>query len=1063
MVAGRLLVFAALLFIFCYAMGGLSGGNAVINSKRYLRGRGQVLLAVEESVNKLKVSGKVKKTKDSDANDSLKTETSGACLASVEDIKSSLYVPHQTLDILDVEPTAISSIKAKYSFRGIIITEALFESSSDSKGSKSLTSKPKKKATKRKVIAKSEDDKNENEFEAIDTDTNIDSDSDSDTDTDTDSNITSHNSESIVEDSDSRVYTAIVPIYLTNTTMPTSPLVSLSQYTCVRKAVQLAIYAAISQKDVPLLVSMPAITAVPKTVTSTSLRRGLSAYDREAEFMVRVNITTVTDKSILESVLTTLYERIHIAPGTKDLVNNIGLSDQIRSFAAGDDLKNGAIGIASTVACSTTPCTVLTFSNVPTTQPTVQVIDVAPGIPTEQPISSPTPLPGFPTCIPSHLPTSKPSSKPSVSPGSIVNSMSLSQQCEEYEQEHFHSALWGLYGAHYTGDMSTDSIGNSIDSGDNVAVPKDPQFYRVWLILLLVVWVVCSLYIAWKCYIGYASCEKSLRELFPCLLDPSQPQAGAERQLHETKRRYQFWQVVVASIIIICRIVYIALVLDLTEIQRNSSFFCVEMSPYLDAGEKFGSNLFYLMYGLYAPFLLTSVVLRQKVVQCVQIHISPRIESTSYVAISKLGLLSMFVAICCVVILFATFAMSQNVIDGVEKDINTKDTSTVAATSAEFDSGWAAIRHWGVFTQALCGAFGFCFQLAVLSTHTQPEGNMRNGQDGKLRRSFASHASTVVDPSNVSAMDDRNHQAQPIEISISSKPQSRSRSTSSSEGLHQRISSSSTMGSQATKESDDSDDMESNNMKAAGSGGNGKSKSRIKEISNNININKNSNDVESFGHGTAFAPPPIVQDGTVWAALTATCLICFITSIPSITTGSWFGSFILYSSLQRMFELITVCACLRFIHVHRSHIRKRFFEEVERSNVVFTRDDEVPPSPPRPSVKANFSNYDNFNSSYFNRQQQQQHQQHQRQERSASKWKTHNEDSIPAPNPISVVSAHQKYAAAEREGRVSNVSIVSSSNDVVEEDQEKTLEMVIVPVPGSDNDTSKSHEDEVFL
>ena len=137
----------------------------------------------------------------------------------------------------------------------------------------------------------------------------------------------SHNSESIVEDSDSRVYTAIVPIYLTNTTMPTSPLVSLSQYTCVRKAVQLAIYAAISQKDVPLLVSMPAITAVPKTVTSTSLRRGLSAYDREAEFMVRVNITTVTDKSILESVLTTLYERIHIAPGTKDLVNNIGLSD----------------------------------------------------------------------------------------------------------------------------------------------------------------------------------------------------------------------------------------------------------------------------------------------------------------------------------------------------------------------------------------------------------------------------------------------------------------------------------------------------------------------------------------------------------------------------------------------------------------------------------------------------------------------------------------------------------------------------------------------------------------
>jgi len=537
--------------------------------------------------------------------------------------------------------------------------------------------------------------------------------------------------------------------------------------------------------------------------------------------------------------------------------------------------------------------------------------------------------------------------------------------------DNFSSALWGLYGANYELTQDNDSDAAAKTS----KLSQTTSFYGVWLSLLLAGWCVVGLYVVWKVCIGYAACGANWQALKEGFSRPAEIAWFAP----PSKSARQFMAICVISVMVFVRIVYLSLVMSLTKTQQYSSFTCVELSPYVIGGEKFvRTGMFFVLYGLYAPLLLLAVLLRKGIVDAVAqqigiVLVKPMSAAGSGARSSRvltppmrpavriISIVGAFVASSSIVALFIAYFSGT-----APADMN----GSIEEDAAE-DGPWSEVRHWSLITQILCSCTALVVQLYLPHPQAASAPNSNAAFDTKLARQYESYAANVPDPSHVSrthaAMDHQRarslnetetRRAETRATAIQRADRQRSRSSSPStalnqpreEGLRQRNNTSSTSSSRentADSEEDGTHQDSSNNGKAkkfvAGSGRTIErgSKNSVPETqvyeqqqpgggSTLHPVHNHRYDISNLNVMASYPPPPRINDQLSWHVMAVTCCVTIVTAIPDVTTSSWFGSFVLYSSLQRVLELMTACCCLRYVEVERSYLRRRFLTQCEQ-------------------------------------------------------------------------------------------------------------------------------------
>ena len=136
--------------------------------------------------------------------------------------------------------------------------------------------------------------------------------------------------------------------------------------------------------------------------------------------------------------------------------------------------------------------------------------------------------------------------------------------------------------------------------------------------------------------------------------------------------------------------------------------------------------------------------------------------------------------------------------------------------------------------------------------------------------------------------------------------------------------------------------------------------------------------------------------------LSCTCCVALLTAIPGIATGSFFGSFVLYSSLQRCLELLVIYASLRYVHVQRSYSRRAFMREAQRIEFITLPESSrhkthTVDSTSTLHLRAAFPSVDTYGASEQNRQ-------------NLREFRT-SIDEIPPPSPVSSLPRNDSYSS----------------------------------------------------
>ena len=732
------------------------------------------------------------------------------------------------------------------------------------------------------------------------------------------------------------MWVANVTFFLGNTTLE----LLYSQCMCERKAIQLAIHNVTSSAGQLKYVSLPTLALLTEN--------GETFGSRKAIYRVHLRISSLISRSSLELVVVTLARSLTSPRPAPDNA----ITAAIRNNANDALLSKGAKSITKSFVCSSpSQCAVITSG--------------------------------------SALPTAVPTQEP------LIVGLSLKEQCEQFVTERFASAFWGLYGANYeVSYYSGNDIADAGVSGLQASrLSQKPSFYSVWLAILLSGWCIVACYVLWKLCIGYAALRTNWQACSKACVGPS--------RIHlfqaPSKAARQLMQICVVSIIVGCRVTYLSLVMTLTATQEYSSFSCIELSPFMTNGDRFpGTGVFFLLHGLYSPLLLLAVLLRAGLVYAVAEQVGmlladpsqdPRANNSGQLRVRLVTVVAALVAVSCLLILFIMYAQ-------------TKSHDTGSYESAQSDNDIENLRHWSLVLQLVCSTTTIGVQLLLPKpAHISPE----SGLDSKLMRQLAAFATTVPNPQDAGSacrtqtvLPQRRHsQGDPrwsddktrsaggesslLYDHLRSK-RSHSNSPYSSlavacpanEGLHFRGNSSSSSASSAdnTHESEAEDEIckrpatrraedsahrksflvseearpkhrvhaasaPSSPQRASRSAGQKtKLPARASQVTSHI-----SDTPTALGCARVYPPPPRVQDHFVWAVLTSTSVVCLLTAVPSITTGSWFGSFVLYSSLQRGLELLSACCCLRYVHVERSYLRQQFMAQCEHARVRFEQSD----------------------------------------------------------------------------------------------------------------------------
>lgn len=726
------------------------------------------------------------------------------------------------------------------------------------------------------------------------------------------------------------MWSANATFFISNTTLE----LAYSKCVCERKAIQLAVHEVTSSTKESKYVSMPALALL------TANGAGFGSHD--AVFSVRMRIRSIVSRSSLESVLiamansftanaTTTTARKLLSASDNNV--NSPMSTAIRSFAQSESLIEGAATIVDSFACTSPEMCQAESATKPTPMPTLRVPTMAP--------------------VMTRVPT--------MSSDNTVTRASLQTQCLKYMTDNFSSALWGIYGANY------EEVQDAATATSKLS--QKTSFYGIWLYLLMAGWCVVGVYVIWKVCIGYAACGTNWRSMKETL---SRPTDLAWLCRPPTKAARQFMAICVIGATVVARLVYLSLVTSLTSSHKYSSFTCVELSPYLVGGEKFvRTGMFFVCYGLYAPLLLLAVLLRKGIVDAVaqQIGIvlvrpdpagaAARMPTTTFrPAVRIVAIVGVFVAFSSIAALFIAYFVG-----GAPADMNGNTEEDAAE-----DGVWSNVRHWSLITQMACSCMALAIQLYLPHPPDSDRPSRNTALDTKLARQYESYAANV--PNSIHANSRTHTLLEPRARSLnggevrwaetrareiqrhernSSPPQPREN------GLRHRNSTHSTNSSREnTADSDNDNDKDaagggdsSHNGKAikyvAGSGRKIERKSRlampvsqiydVPQQDGSINLvvrqtRRGSSDAANIM--STYPPPPRINDEFIWFVMSLTCGVTILTAIPDITTGSWFGSFVLYSSIQRVLELVCACCCLRYVDVERSYLRRRFLTECER-------------------------------------------------------------------------------------------------------------------------------------